>query len=162
MNVSSLNNNLQSQPVRQPSKTLISEKAKTIHAKLNENEQNFLDKDTVEKALQDISDSQAKAGLKKFSIEDDSSEEIKNQSGLESKPNDLANELAIRIQANNNQSGIQPKILSLGLDDAGILVNNTDSNKRKTVVNTFVQTEKTAEQQPGTESVVQRHISITA
>jgi hypothetical protein len=118
MTINAISNNLQSQYSRRSNLT---EKANAIYAKLNEDEQNFLDKDTVEKALQDISVIEL-SNQERFSLDSSSAESIDSQKQTSTSQYELAAELAIRLQGSENQIGKQQRPLNLSIDDSGVLV----------------------------------------
>lgn len=118
MTMNGTSNSLKSQYTRQSN---ITEKANAIYKKLNEGEQNFLDKDTVEKALQDISVIEL-INQEQFSLDSSNPESIDSQKQTSTSQYELAAELAIRLKGNENQIGKQQRPLNLSIDDSGVLV----------------------------------------
>lgn len=161
MTINAISNNLQSQYTRRPNLT---EKANAIYAKLNEGEQNFLDKDTVEKALQDISVIESSNG-EQFSLDSSTSESIDSQKQTSTSQYNLATELAIRMQGSHKQIEKQQQTLSLSLDDTGVLVrkaNKRDSDGEVKKTNASTETSKSYEQEFISKDSNHQYISITA
>lgn len=161
MTINAISNNLQSQYTRRSNLT---EKANAIYAKLNEGEQNFLDKDTVEKALQDISFIESSNG-EQFSLDSSTSESIDSQKQTSTSQYNLATELAIRMQGSHKQIEKQQQTLSLSLDDTGVLVrkaNKRDSDGEVKKTNASTETSKSYEQEFISKDSNHQYISITA
>lgn len=161
MTINAISNNLQSQYTRRSNLT---EKANAIYAKLNEGEQNFLDKDTVEKALQDISVIESSNG-EQFSLDSSTSESIDSQKQTSTSQYNLATELAIRMQGSHKQIEKQQQTLSLSLDDTGVLVrkaNKRDSDGEVKKTNASTETSKSYEQEFISKDSNHQYISITA
>lgn len=158
----SVNNisSVSSQYIRQPSRTAFSEKANAIYAKLNEHEQSFLDKDTVEKALHAFTDVQS--GV--FSLGKAEPDSETNNNATLANQYDLASELAIRMQGTRSQIQQQP-VLQLMVDDTGVLVSEKvkgNTGVEEPVKRTPNQTTNNYEQKIMADEQVQQHISITA
>lgn len=161
MTINAISNNLQSQYTRRSNLT---EKANAIYAKLNEGEQNFLDKDTVEKALQDISVIESSNG-EQFSLDSSTSESTDSQKQTSTSQYNLATELAIRMQGSHKQIEKQQQTLSLSLDDTGVLVrkaNKRDSDGEVKKTNASTETSKSYEQEFISKDSNHQYISITA
>lgn len=124
MAINGISSNLPSQYLK---KTNITEQASVIYAKLNEDEQNFLDRDTIEKALHEISETRVQSNNSRFSLpNDDASESKEGQDAITSKQYELANELSVRMQALETVPIRQPQTFHLRVNELGVLVNDSD------------------------------------
>ncbi len=157
MAINGLSNNLHYQYSRSSN---ITEKANAIYAKLNEEEQSFLDKDTIEKALQQIAESRANTNKSSFSLQNDANEIIDGQGVIPNKQYELANELAIRIQANDGKPEKRPQAYNLRVDDVGVLVSDADTINQKPKATSSAQIND--KEALSLEANVKRHVSLTA
>lgn len=157
MAINGLSNNLHYQYSRS---TNITEKANAIYAKLNEEEQSFLDKDTIEKALQQIAESRANNNKSSFPLQNDANEIIDGQGVIPNKQYELANELAIRIQANDGKPEKRPQAYNLRVDDVGVLVSDIDTINQKPKARSSAQIND--KESLSLETNVKRHVSLTA
>ena len=156
MAINGLSNNLHYQYSRSSN---ITEKANAIYAKLKE-EQSFLDKDTIEKALQQIAESRANTNKSSFSLQNDANEIIDGQGVIPNKQYELANELAIRIQANDGKPEKRPQAYNLRVDDVGVLVSDVDTINQKPKATSSAQIND--KEALSLETNVKRHVSLTA
>ena len=127
---------------------------------MNEEEQGFFNKKTIEKALQQIAESRANTNKSSFSLQNDANEIIDGQGVIPNKQYELANELAIRIQANDGKPEKRPQAYNLRVDDVGVLVSDVDTINQKPKATSSAQIND--KEALSLETNVKRHVSLTA